>query len=130
MLRKGTIRLLWTFGLISVTIVFNGCYYDSLEEIFPTTYSGDCSTDSVTYTNFVKPFIDNSCRGCHNANRMDGNINLDGYSFVVTLANNGKLLGVLGHQSGYSPMPKNGTKVDNCTYGKVAAWIQGGTPEN
>ncbi|MFM2207857.1 MAG: hypothetical protein RL213_1832 [Bacteroidota bacterium] len=107
-----------------------GCYYDSMEDIFPTTYGGGCSTDSVTYSNFIKPFIDGSCRGCHNANRMDGNINLDGYMLVSQLADNGKLLGVLGHQTGYSPMPKNGTKVDNCTLNKFSAWVSSGKPQN
>ena len=57
-------------------------------------------------------------------------INVDGYNQAVTLAGNGKLLGVIGHQSGYSPMPKNGTKVDNCTYSKLEAWVNNGMPQN
>lgn len=116
--------------LFALALLFNGCYFDSLEEIFPATYGGECSTDSITYTNFVKPFLDNTCRGCHNAARLDGNINVDGYNQAVTLAGNGKLLGVIGHQSGYSPMPKNGTKVDNCTYSKLEAWVNNGMPQN
>jgi hypothetical protein len=112
--------------VVIVSLSWSGCYQDSLEDIFPTTYSGKCDTDSVTYANFIKPLIDSRCRGCHKAGNTSGGVNLDDYSSLRVVALNGRLLGAIGHTPPYKPMPRNGTKLDSCTFKKVEAWINDG----
>jgi hypothetical protein len=47
---------------------------------------------------------------------------------VKAQATNGNLMGVINHAAGYSPMPKNSPKMDDCTISKIQAWINNGSP--
>ncbi|MFM2135394.1 MAG: hypothetical protein RL021_794 [Bacteroidota bacterium] len=120
------------FALMSLLVFNFGCYYDSLEEIYPTTFNGECSTDSITYTNFIGPFISERCLSCHQTSASVGAPPLGTYMNIRSLADNSDtvLLKVLAHASGYSAMPPGGTKIDNCSYSKVEAWVKNGMPQN
>ncbi len=108
--------------------VLSSCYYDNEEDLYPNT--GNCVTDNMSYATDITPLIQASCLPCHNTATNSGNVILDNYNDTKTYALNGQLLGVINHTSGYSPMPKGGDKMPECTIAKINSWIQAGAPNN
>lgn len=89
-----------------------------------------CDTTNVTYTTSIKPMIQNNCLGCHNGTGAGGGISLATYAEIKTIADNGKLLGVIDYLPGYSRMPKNGNKLTDCQINMVKIWLNQGSPQN
>jgi len=113
------------FTIITISFL-SSCYYDNEEVLYPN--NGNCDTTNVTYTNTIKPIMDQSCAGCHGSSSPSGGIDLTTYSSVRTSAEDGSLYGTMSFQTGYSPMPKNGSKLNDCTLNKIQAWINKGYP--
>lgn len=107
-----------------------GCYYDNMKELYPAT--GTCRSDTVTYRTTVQPLVQRNCAlsGCHDAGTAAAGVNLSNYTGLQSIAGNGKLLGVITHSSGYSPMPKNSAKLDDCAIAQLQKWVADGAPEN
>jgi len=68
--------------------------------------------------------------GCH----VDGNednawFSLEGYANSKASADFGRIVGAISHDTDFSPMPKNGNKLDQCTIDKISAWVSAGAPE-
>ena len=112
------------FAIGMVTVV-NACYYDNEVDLYPD----NCSTTGVTYSGYVKPFIDNNC-SCHVKGSINGGVNLDGYILMKTYVSNGKFIKSIKHESGVSPMPPSTTKTGACEISKLDAWITGGALNN
>jgi mono/diheme cytochrome c family protein len=107
-----------------------GCYYDKEDILYP---GGNCDTSNVTYSNTVSGIMAVNCNVCHStssANANGGGIQLDSYTKLKVYVDNGKLMGSINHAGGYSPMPKNATKLSSCDISKVQAWINAGAPNN
>jgi mono/diheme cytochrome c family protein len=115
-------------ALLFLCVYFSSCYYDKDELINPTT--GNCDTTQVTFTQFVNPLITQQCVSCHSVGNPSGNVLLDGYLNIKQQVDNGKLLGSLSHEVGFSPMPKNGTKLEVCQLSKMQRWVLNGAPNN
>ena len=115
-----------TFGFL-LMIVCSSCYYDVEEELY---LSIECSTTDMSYQNDILPIISNNCFNCHNAASNFGGVTLEGFSTLKTYVDNGQLLGVIKHESGFSPMPKNSPKLLECEIEKIDAWINSGAPNN
>jgi cytochrome c553 len=92
--------------------------------------AGRCDSTVFTFSGAVKPLIDNKCVGCHNASNLGGGIDLSTYATVKVVALNGKLLGSIKQQSGFSAMPKNGNKLSDCEITQVNKWITAGALNN
>ena len=92
--------------------------------------AGRCDTAVFTYSGAIKPLMDNKCTGCHNPSNLGGSIDVSTYTAVKTIALNGKLVGSITHQPGFSPMPKNAAKMSDCEITQVQKWIAAGTPNN
>jgi mono/diheme cytochrome c family protein len=92
--------------------------------------TGRCDTAVFTYSGAVKTIMDNKCTGCHNPANLGGNIDLSTYNGIRTIAVNGKLYGSVAQQVGYSPMPKNATKLSDCEIRQVQKWIGAGSQNN
>ena len=90
----------------------------------------ECDTINVTYSSTIRPIIQNSCLGCHSGASPSGGIRLETHSDVVAVVTNGKLLGTIRHEQGYSAMPKNGAKLDDCYITQIEKWINNGAPNN
>lgn len=113
--------------ILSLTI---GCYYDKEDVLYPVNVNCD-TTATATFSGTVLPVLSNNCNGCHGGVATAGaGIKLDVYTGVKTYADNGKLLKSLKHEAGASPMPKNGTKLDNCTIAKIQKWVSTGANNN
>lgn len=91
---------------------------------------GACDTTAFTYNAVIKPMMETKCVGCHKPGNLGGNIDLSTYAATKIVAINGKLLGSISHQVGYSPMPKNGAKLQDCEITQVRKWINAGSLNN
>lgn len=89
-----------------------------------------CDTTNVTFSGNVFPIVETYCLNCHNGTSPGGGIYLRNYNDLVVVANNGKLMGSIRHDQGYSPMPKNGNKLSDCQIATFNIWIKNGTPNN
>ncbi|HEY6955945.1 MAG TPA: c-type cytochrome domain-containing protein [Flavisolibacter sp.] len=89
-----------------------------------------CDTANVTFTASVKGIIANKCQGCHSSSSPGGGSDLTTYNGVKAVVNNGKLWGSINFLSGYSAMPKGGTKLSTCELAKIRKWIAAGAPNN
>lgn len=111
--------------MIVLTLGMTACYYDNEETLYP----GTCNTNDITYGVYVKSFVDINC-SCHVRGSKDGNINLEGYTEIKKLADDGRLLKVLKHQSGVSPMPPSVPRRSACDISKIESWILAGSKNN
>ena len=91
---------------------------------------GDCDTTNVTYAGTIRPLLQSKCIGCHNNNTTSGNVNLSTHSGAQVEALSGKLLAVVNHQSGYTPMPQGGSQLPQCEIDELRIWAQDGAPNN
>ena len=117
--------------IISI-FIFSGCYYDSQEYMFPELGSG-CDTTNVTFSGTLEPMLSSYCLSCHSnstAASYGANIKLENYSDVLLRVNDGKLYGSIAQSGGFSPMPKNSTKLSDCKISSVKIWIDAGAPNN
>jgi len=121
-IKKGLLLVMF-LGLLTLS----SCYNDNFQSLYP---SGPCDTSQVTYSKDVWPVISAQCTVCHSGATPYGNIALENYSDVVASAKNGKLLGSIRFDAGYSPMPKGGSKLSNCVITKIEKWVKAGTPNN
>ena len=95
------------------------------------TCNSACDTSAaVTFSTGIVPILSTKCTGCHGGTNPQGGINLSLYAGVKTTVDNGKLWGSVNHLAGYSPMPKNGSKLSECEIGKIKKWIGAGSPNN
>jgi uncharacterized membrane protein len=91
---------------------------------------GSCDTAVFTYSGAVKNIISNKCVGCHNPSSLGGSIDLSTYNGVKAVALNGKLYGSVANQPGFSPMPKNSSKLSDCEIRQIQKWINAGSLNN
>ena len=111
-------------------LLLSACYYDSEEYLFPELR---CDTVNTGYTEVIQPLMETHCYTCHsnrNAPQFGSGLALEDFSDVKREADNGSLFGAINHEEGYSPMPKNGDKLDDCTLQKFRIWIDNGAPDN
>jgi hypothetical protein len=121
---KKSIKSLERTMLIAM-MLFVSCTNDNYDEY----YGGTCDVDNVTYSATVAPIIKNQCFACHNSTFANGGVLLETWDDVKKQVDNGKLLGVIKHLPGYSPMPQGG-KLDDCTILKIETWINNGALNN
>ena len=108
--------------------VFNSsCYYDKEEILYPATV---CDSATVQYSSSIVPILSSNCYSCHGGNTPSAGVRLDSYAGVQAQAANGKLLGAVSHNTGFSPMPKNTNKLSACNVAKIKKWILAGYPNN
>jgi hypothetical protein len=106
------------------------CYYDNEEYLYPELNTA-CDTASVTFTGTISVMLDNKCLSCHSnstAANFGNNIHLENYADVKTQSQ--AVVGSIKHESGYSPMPKSGAKLDECLIRQFEIWINNGSPNN
>ena len=115
------------FLLLGFLFGIASCYYD-VEEDF--VMGSDCSTENVTYSNEILNIISNRCYKCHATSLNLGNVTLEGYNKIRIYVDNGRLLGAIRRENGFSPMPQNEAMLPNCDIMKIETWINQGAPNN
>ena len=125
---KKTLTILFSIATLSITLLLSGCYYDKEEALYPDLPDG-CDTINISYSNHIAPIMVNNCNACHGGNFPDAGVRTDNYTDLKQLANNGPLWGVVNHESGYSPMPKDKPKLSDCYLKQINIWVENGSPE-
>lgn len=120
--------------LLALLAPVSGCYYDSVEELYPPASGGNvCDTAAYTYTLTIEPIITDNCNKCHSiksAPSLGGNIVTEGHANLSVIAKNGKLYGSITHNPQYSAMPKSAAKLTTCEITYIKRWIDDGEPNN
>ena len=114
-------RLSVAWFLFAFILYLSGCTYDD-EELYYTT----CDTLNVTYSQTVMPLLNDRCISCHSNANPSGNVRLEEYDDVIIYVNSGQLSGSINHKQGFSPMPQNQPKLDDCTLRQIEKWIREG----
>lgn len=90
----------------------------------------DCDTTDVSFASQVMDVMNVNCNMCHSKARADGGVILDTYTDVKKEVDNGKLVGVINHKSGFKKMPLSGIKMADCDIRKIEIWINNGALNN
>jgi cytochrome c553 len=112
-----------------VIAFFSMCTNNSEEELYKDV-DPSCDTTNVSFSNDVFPIIENNCISCHGTDNPPLGIVLNNYSAIRDVAESGRLLGAIRHESGYTPMPQNAPKLEECKIAAIEAWINRGMPDN
>lgn len=105
---------------------------DTMTPQDPDPVPGNCDTANMKYSANVVPILSANCYSCHGASNSSGSggIVLEGYSKIKPYAENGTLVGVITHASGFVAMPFGGGKLSDCNINKIRSWINNGTQDN
>ncbi len=112
------------FTLVLILLGFTtGCTYRQIDDL-----PAPCDTSNVTFSAVVGPIMAQSCAlsGCHDAATRSAGYDLSSYMGAKMCAHQGRLLGAIRHEPGYSPMPKGGGKLDSCDIVRIEYWINHG----
>lgn len=123
MMERQIISSIFFFMLL---INFN-CYYDVEEELYPNV---ECSTEGMSYSMDITPILNSACYACHDSQNNFGNVTIDSHEALLEYVNNGQLLGAIKHEPGFSPMPKNSSKLLECEIEKIEQWVSDGALNN
>ncbi len=124
---KNQMKGIAVVALLMLMLLHTGCYYDVESELYPTT---ECLTQDMSYQVDIVPIIKQNCYACHDAANNFAGITLEGHGNLKRYVENGELLSVVQHVTGFSPMPKNAAKLLDCEIEKIEAWIEKGAPDN
>ena len=114
--------------ILALALVTGGCYYDNEEDLYG---AGSCIPNAApSFSVDVLPILDARCNNCHSGASPSAGIKLDSYNEVIKYVSNGKLMGSINHASGYSAMPKNGSKLSACQIQLIQTWIATDAPNN
>jgi mono/diheme cytochrome c family protein len=89
-----------------------------------------CDISHVTYTLTVAPILQQNCGRCHGGTAGAGGVDITAYAKVKAIAADGRLLGTVNHDPGFSPMPKGGAKLSDCDISKLRKWVDDGALNN
>lgn len=112
--------------------IITGCYFDNEEELYPPE---SCESSSVSFNREIVPILESFCYSCHdltNAPSLGNGINLEGHFNFSKYAKDetDKLIGSLKWDGRGSPMPQNGSKLDDCSINRIEVWIEEGRLNN
>lgn len=110
-----------------VLTLFSSCYYDIEEELYQPV---ECNTMDMSYTNDILPIISSTCYTCHSSQLNLGSVTLEGYNNFMVYVENGRLVGAINHDAGFSPMPQGQAQLTDCKISKIEAWIAQGATNN
>jgi hypothetical protein len=92
--------------------------------------STSCDTSTVALASSVRPILSQYCQGCHNNTSASGGVNLEDYAGLKTVADDGRLLGAVRQEAGYSAMPQGQGKISDCNISTLEIWIRNGAQNN
>ena len=110
-------------------LVLVSCEKDPIDETpMDDDMEATCDTAGITYDDDIKSLF-SGCQGssCHGSG---SGREMTDYTTTKAYAEQGRILGALNRDAGFSPMPKNGAKFSQCNIDKVKAWIDNDFPEN
>jgi hypothetical protein len=109
--------------LFFLSAIMPGCYYDSVEALYPQIGS-TCDTTNVTYTSVIEPMINDHCIQCHSGTYAPTLVTYNDLSSNATV-----VYGAISYSSGYTPMPQGAPKLNDCLINQMDIWINTGKPQ-
>ena len=119
-------KMKYLFAFLGIALL-NSCYYDVEEDLYGPL---DCNPTDVSYSTDVAPIMENYCNSCHNLGTQNGNVRTDIYSEVKIVADNGRLLGSIKHEDGFTAMPQGVDPLSKCNIATIEVWITEGAKDN
>jgi hypothetical protein len=122
------------FALISLVLI--GCSKTNEETQLRNSQGNtggvteSCDTVDMKYAANIQPILQANCYSCHSNGHFEHGVSLETYDYVKTQVNNGNLIGVITHASGYPAMPFGLPKLSDCTINKVKDWVGRGANNN
>ncbi len=125
-------------AIFFVIALFNGCYYDNVDELHPGALPCD-TTSAVSFANDILPIMLHSCgsgnMACHNTTAAAGHYGLGTYSGVINCIDvSTTFLQTITHDPAIASskwMPFNSpAKIDACSIWKIERWITDGKLDN
>ena len=113
--------------IVGSIILLNSCYYDVEEELYGPL---DCNPVDVSLSTDIAPIMNNYCNSCHNQGNQSGGVITDNYAELKIVAENGRLIGSIKHNPGFSAMPQGVEKLSSCNISKIEVWIAEGVIDN
>ena len=113
-----------------IFLITSSCYNDKFEALHPLDgYVDTCDTTiAATYSASIAYIVSTNCVSCHNSSTANGSVSLADYNSLVAIANDGRLLGTIEHNSGYNQMPPTGS-IKDCDLAKIKLWVTQGMPQ-
>jgi hypothetical protein len=112
------------FFLIMLGLIFVACD----DEEMPMGM--ECETAGLTYTDDIASIINSTCAlsGCHEMNSST-TFEMHDFATITAAVGFGRIIGAINQDAGFSPMPRGGEKLEDCTIDMITAWINDGAPE-
>ncbi len=110
-----------------MTVLLSSCYYDVEEDLYGPL---DCNPIDVSYSTDIGSIMENYCNSCHNLGTQSGGVRTDNYRELKIVADNGRLLGSIKHEDGFTAMPQGVDLLSSCNISKIEVWITEGTKDN
>ena len=128
-MRKSKAKLIAAipFMMVSLLVSLGSCSSDNEEDLFGNDI---CDTENVSYAEFIAPTMQTFCNSCHSAAAPSAGIITATYEGLKIVALDGRLVGSINHESGFSPMPQGQPQLQECLRLKIKAWVQDGAEDN
>ena len=126
------------FAVCLLTTLLNGCYYDNLEELHPSSPPCD-TTGEISFSADILPIMLHSCGSqnlaCHQSDASQSGYGLGNYTDIInTINGSGIFLETIIHDPSINTtkwMPKGSSaKIDKCSIQKIEAWLNRGKLDN
>lgn len=90
----------------------------------------DCNPADFSFATNIQPVVSAYCQGCHGGSNPDGDLLLESYDQIKTVALDGRLMDALNATNGASLMPDNTTGLPECNISNFQNWVNAGAPNN
>jgi mono/diheme cytochrome c family protein len=90
----------------------------------------DCNPADFSFATNIQPVVEGYCVGCHGGSSPDGDLLLETYDQIKSIALDGRLMDALLGANGASIMPDNTTGLPDCNITNFQNWIDAGAPNN
>ncbi len=109
-------------------ILLSSCAKESEEELLGDTLY--CADTNVSYTNNIKPILQNNCYECHSTAVATNGIILDTHTDLVDALDAGYVIPQINHASGALQMPYGRPKLSDCLIATIEQWVAEGKQNN
>jgi len=89
-----------------------------------------CDTAAVSLSADIRPFLNTKCVSCHGNVLQSGGYSFADHTGIMVAVNNGRLLGSVRHEQGFSAMPSGSAKLEDCQIAKLESWVAQGALDN